>query len=100
MLRKTLARLLMLAAAVVLCTTTASAYLDPSAMSYLVQVLLGAGIAAAAALAIYWKKIRLFFKRRKERKMGIEPEAPVQAAQARPEDEADTIKIDVDSLDD
>ena len=46
----------------------ASAYLDPSVMTYAIQVVAGVVIAGGAALAIYWKKIKLFFKKRKQNK--------------------------------
>lgn len=43
------------------------AYLDPTGVSYIVQAVAGVAIAGAAAIAIFWKRIRLFFKKRKER---------------------------------
>lgn len=49
-------------------SVNAFAYLDPSAMTYIIQAVAAVGIAGAAAVAIYWKKIRLFFKKRKKKK--------------------------------
>ena len=46
----------------------AAAYLDPSAMTYVIQAVAGVAIAGGAALVIYWKKIKLFFKKRKNNK--------------------------------
>ena len=40
-----------------------SAYIDPSVMTYVIQIVAGVVIAGGAALTIYWKKIRLFFKK-------------------------------------
>jgi high-affinity Fe2+/Pb2+ permease len=47
-------------------TINASAYLDPSAMTYIIQAVAGVVIAGGAAFVIYWKKIKLFFKKRKK----------------------------------
>jgi hypothetical protein len=46
----------------------AAAYLDPSAMTYVIQAVAGVVIAGGAALVIYWRKIKLFFKNRKKKK--------------------------------
>lgn len=42
----------------VLCSGMASAYIDPSAMTYIVQVVVGIVIAGAAAFGFYFKKIK------------------------------------------
>lgn len=42
-------------------------YIDPSATTYILQVVLGAVIAGGAAIGVYWHKIKLFFKNRKNK---------------------------------
>lgn len=41
----------------------AQAYLDPAAASYLVQIVSGVVIACGVTVGIFWKKIRLFFRK-------------------------------------
>ena len=43
----------------------AQAYLDPAATSYIIQVISGVVIACGVAVGIFWKKIRLFFRKMK-----------------------------------
>ena len=38
--------------------TMASAYIDPSITTFLVQALIGLGVAMAAGFTIYWRKAR------------------------------------------
>jgi len=45
---------------------SAAAYLDPSAMTYVIQAVAGVVIAGGAAIVIYWRKIKLFFKKKKK----------------------------------
>jgi hypothetical protein len=40
-----------------------AAYLDPSTMTYVIQIAAGAVIAGGAAIAVFWHKIKRFFKR-------------------------------------
>ncbi|MDR1073412.1 MAG: zinc ribbon domain-containing protein [Treponema sp.] len=40
-----------------------SAYLDPSTMTYVIQIVAGAVIASGTAVAVFWHKIKRFFKR-------------------------------------
>ena len=40
----------------------AYAYIDPATSSYIIQVIAGIVIACGAAIGIFWKKIRLFFR--------------------------------------
>lgn len=47
----------------VMMAVNTAAYLDPSVMTYLVQVIAGVVIVSGATFAVYWKKIRLFFKK-------------------------------------
>jgi len=44
---------------------TAYAYLDPSSATYLFQAVAGVVVASGAAITLYWKKIKLAFKRSK-----------------------------------
>lgn len=45
-------------------STTSNAYIDPSAMTYIVQVIVGIIIAGGAAFAFYFKKIKRKIKRK------------------------------------
>lgn len=38
------------------------AYVDPAASAYLLQILAGIVIAAGVSVGVFWKKIKLFFK--------------------------------------
>lgn len=40
-------------------------YIDPSSMTYLIQIIAGIVIAAGAGLAFYWKRIKRFFNKKK-----------------------------------
>lgn len=44
------------------------AYLDPSSMTYAIQVVAGFFIAAGAAIGIYWHRIKRFFKKLRNKK--------------------------------
>ena len=48
---------------------TAQAYIDPSSMTYLIQIIAGAAIAIGAGLGFYWKRIKRYFRRKKEEKV-------------------------------
>lgn len=48
----------------VLFSLTANAYIDPSAMTYIVQILVGIVIAGGAAFAFYFKRISRWFQRK------------------------------------
>ena len=39
-------------------------YIDPSSMTYLIQIIAGVVIAAGAGLAFYWKRIKRFFNKK------------------------------------
>ncbi len=41
------------------------AYLDPATTSYIIQIFAGIFIAAGAAVGIFWKRIRNFFRKLK-----------------------------------
>lgn len=45
-------------------STTSNAYIDPSAMTYIVQVVVGVIIAGGAAFAFYFKKMKRRLKRK------------------------------------
>lgn len=64
-MKKLLVFLAFFALSMVLCMSTALAYIDPSAMTFLFQVIAGVVIAAGAALGFYWRRIkRALFKRK------------------------------------
>lgn len=99
MMRKTVATAMMTIGMLILCTMTASAYLEPSTVSYLLQVGAMVVIAGGAAVAIYWKKLKMFFKNRKAKKQGAD--APAEQVHTTAPDDGgnDTVKIDLSSLD-
>ncbi len=45
---------------------TASAYIDPSAMTYIVQVVVGIVIVGGASLGFYFSKLKRKFRRKKD----------------------------------
>lgn len=44
---------------------TALAYIDPATTSYLIQIVAGVVIAAGATVGIFWKKIKMSFRKKK-----------------------------------
>lgn len=52
-------------------STTAHAYIDPSAMTYMIQAIAGIAIAIGAAFAIVWRR----FKKKAAQKLGIDENA-------------------------
>ena len=44
---------------------SAHAYIDPATTSYLIQIVAGVFIAAGATMAVFWRKITFWFKKRK-----------------------------------
>lgn len=44
-------------------SSTANAYIDPSAMTYIIQIIVGIVIACGAAIGFYFKKIKRIFKK-------------------------------------
>ena len=44
---------------------TSYAYIDPATTSYLIQIVAGVVIAAGATVGIFWKKIKLSFRRKR-----------------------------------
>ena len=49
----------------VMLTPTAYAYIDPATTSYVLQIVAGVFIAIGATVAIFWKKIAFWFKKKK-----------------------------------
>lgn len=49
--------------------TYAFAYLDPSSMTYVIQIIAGVAIAASAGIGFYWKRIRRYFRRKKQERL-------------------------------
>ena len=52
-------------------------YIDPSSMTYLIQIVVGVVIAAGAGVGFYWKRIRRYFrnKRREREDAAVEAQA-------------------------
>lgn len=50
-------------------SSTAFAYIDPAATSYIVQIVAGVVIAGGVAVGVFWKKIRMFFKNIKMKRL-------------------------------
>ena len=64
-------------ATMIACITYAFAYIDPSSVTYIIQIAAGAVVAVGAGIGFYWKRIRRFIRRkRKERE-----EARIAAAE-------------------
>ncbi len=51
----------------VLCVTYAMAYIDPSAMTYIIQIVAGAVIAIGAALGFYWRRLKRAVRKKKNK---------------------------------
>ena len=54
------------AALALLLTVSSAAYIDPSAMTYIIQIIAGVAIAAGAAFGFYWRRIKRFFTKIKD----------------------------------
>lgn len=77
-------------------STTANAYIDPSAMTYIVQVIVGIVIACGAALGFYLKKIKRIFKKEDKPAENHVQQAP---ANFENDDEFDDSKLSKDEID-
>lgn len=53
----------------IMLSSTAHAYIDPAATSYIVQIVAGVAIASGVAVAVFWKKIRMFFRNLKMKRL-------------------------------
>lgn len=67
-LKKVLKFLYFFVFSMMLFSTYAFAYLDPSTMTYAIQVVAGVFIAAGAFIGIYWHKIKRTLKGNKKKK--------------------------------
>ncbi len=68
-----------------LCSTNIGGYLDPSVMTYAIQVVAGVVVAAGAIIGIYWRKA----KKKVQNKLGIDENA-------KKEVESDVIEFNTD----
>jgi len=66
-MKKVLSFLFFFACAMVMCMTYAFAYIDPSAMTYIIQIIAGVVIAAGAAVGFYWRRIKRAVRGRKNK---------------------------------
>lgn len=65
-MKKLLKYLYYTAALGMLLTVSSAAYIDPSAMTYIIQIIAGVAIAAGAAFGFYWRRIKRLFSRKKD----------------------------------
>ena len=65
---------------------TAHAYIDPSSMTYLIQIIAGAAIAIGAGVGFYWKRISRWLQKRREQS-STDTGANTDASECGPEDE-------------
>ena len=75
--------LYMVPCVLVIMTSGANAYLDPSVMTYTVQVVAGVVVAIGAVIGVYWRKA----KKKVQDKLGIDENA-------KKEVEEDVVEID------
>lgn len=66
-MKKLLAFIAFFVLSMLMCMSTALAYIDPSAMTYLIQIIAGVVIAAGAALGFYWRRIKRALSKRKNK---------------------------------
>ena len=64
-MKKLLTFLFFFLLSMMLFSVTAFAYIDPSAMTYIIQIIAGMVIAAGAAFGFYWRRIKRAFSKRK-----------------------------------
>ena len=79
-------RLLLAVGLMVMFSTTAFAYLDPSVMTYTIQVVAGVVVAVGAVIGIYWRRA----KKKMQNTLGIDENA-------KKEVEDDIIEINDDT---
>lgn len=72
-----------------LLTTYAGAYIDPSTMTYLIQIIAGVLIAAGATAGIVWHKLKRAVKKNKADKSQSTVENPSSDTEEKDEDEAE-----------
>ncbi len=69
-----------------LLSTSAHAYVDPAATSYIIQIVAGVFIACGAIVGVFWKKITMFFSKKKT--SSLEKKLNKQAAKKEKRDAA------------
>jgi hypothetical protein len=55
---------------------SAHAYIDPGSSSFIIQILIGALAGAGLAIATFWRRIRMFFSRNKDKDAGAQTPPP------------------------
>ncbi|MCI8332726.1 MAG: hypothetical protein HFE78_07870 [Clostridiales bacterium] len=73
-MKKVLSFLFFFACSMVMCMTYALAYIDPSAMTYIIQIIAGVVIAAGAAAGFYWRRIKRAVRGRKNKEKDYDDE--------------------------
>ena len=81
-MKKLLGRLYFVICFVLILSLSASAYLDPSVMTYAIQIIAGIAVAVGAVVGIYWRKAR----KKVQDKLGIDENS-------KKEQEDDVIEI-------
>ena len=66
-MKKLLTFLAFFALAMLMCMQTALAYIDPSAMTFIIQIIAGVVIAAGAAIGFYWRRLKRAVSKRKNK---------------------------------
>jgi membrane protein implicated in regulation of membrane protease activity len=66
-MKKLLAFIAFFVLSMLMCMATAMAYIDPSAVTFIVQIVAGVVIAAGAALGFYWRRIKRALSKRKNK---------------------------------
>ncbi len=64
-MKKILTFMAFFALAMMMFLVNALAYIDPSAMTFIIQLIAGVAIAAGAAFGFYWRKIKRAVKKKK-----------------------------------
>lgn len=70
-MKKVLTKILFAFGLMLTFSTTAYAYLDPSVMTYTIQVIAGVVVAIGAVIGVYWRKA----KKKVQDKLGIDENA-------------------------
>lgn len=86
-MKKVFGKLYFVICFVLILTVNASAYLDPSVMTYAIQVVAGIAVAVGAVVGIYWRKA----KKKVQDKLGIDENSKKEM-----EDEVIEIREDED----
>ncbi len=81
-MKKLLSKIMLIVCTMVSLSANAAAYLDPSVMTYTIQVVAGVVVAVGAVIGVYWRKA----KKKVQDKMGIDENA-------RKEVEDDVVEI-------